>query len=79
MLIQAKRFASETLDPIAGNRRTERTRRDGQTQPRSISFIGEDRQTEICVGQFSATLSNLAKFGRLVQTLARLEIQFTDR
>ncbi len=41
-------------------------------------MIGQNGQAKICVGKSPAALSDLAKFGRLVQTLARLELQFTD-
>jgi hypothetical protein len=42
-------------------------------------MIGQDRQTKKCIGKFFAAPLHVAKFGRLVQTLARLERQFTDR
>jgi len=42
-------------------------------------MIGQDRQTKKCIGEFLAAPLDVAKFGRLVQTLARLERQFTDR
>jgi hypothetical protein len=42
-------------------------------------MVSQNRQAKIRVGKSSAALLNLAKFGRLVQTLARLERQFTDR
>ncbi len=41
-------------------------------------MIGQNGQAKIRVGKSSAALPNLAKFSRLVQTLARLELQFTD-
>ena len=41
-------------------------------------MIGQNGQAKIRVGKLFAALSDLAKFGRLVQTLARLELQFTD-
>jgi len=36
-------------------------------------MIGQDRQTKIGVAEFFAAQPDLAKFGRLVQALARLE------
>jgi len=42
-------------------------------------MIGQDQQTEKCIGKLSAAPLHFAKFGRLMQTLARLERQFTDR
>jgi hypothetical protein len=42
-------------------------------------MIGQDRQTKIGIGKSFAAPLHFAKFGRLVQTLARLERQFTDR
>ena len=42
-------------------------------------MIGQDRQTKKRIGKFLAAQLDFAKFGRLVQTLARLERQFTDR
>jgi len=42
-------------------------------------MIGQNRQTEVRIGQFSAALPYRAKFGRLVQTLARLERQPLDK
>jgi len=42
-------------------------------------MIGQNRQTKKCIGEFPAAPLHFAKFGRLVQSLARLERQFTDR
>jgi hypothetical protein len=42
-------------------------------------IIGQNRETEVRVGRFSAALPNSAKFGRLVQTLTRLECQPLDK
>ena len=42
-------------------------------------MIGQNQQTKIGIGKFFAAPLHVAKFGRLVQTLARLEFQFTDR
>jgi len=41
-------------------------------------MIGQNRQTKKCIGEFFAAPFHFSKFGRLVQTLARLERQFTD-
>ena len=41
-------------------------------------MIGQNRQTEKRIGEFFAAPLHVAKFGRLMQTLARLERQFTD-
>ena len=38
-------------------------------------MIGQDRQTKKSIGKFFAAQLDFAKFGRLVQTLARLERQ----
>ena len=42
-------------------------------------MIGQDRQTKISIGKFLAAQLDLAKFGRLMQTLARLERQPLDK
>ncbi len=42
-------------------------------------MVGQHRQAKKRVGEFPAAPLHIAKFGRLVQTLARLERQFTDR
>jgi hypothetical protein len=42
-------------------------------------MIDQDRQTKIGIGKFFAAPLHISKFGRLMQTLARLERQFTDR
>jgi hypothetical protein len=78
VLVQTKGLTGKTLDAIARNRRTEGAGRDAQSQPRIGFMIGQDRQAEEGIGEFSTAPRNLAKFGRLVQTLARLERQFTD-
>ena len=79
MLIQPKRFPGEALDAIARHRAAEGARRDRQPQTRMIFVIGQHGQTEESIGKFLTALSDLAKFGRLVQTLARLEGQLTNR
>ena len=42
-------------------------------------MIGQDRQAKICIGEFFAAPLHIAEFGRLVQTLTRLERQPLDR
>jgi hypothetical protein len=42
-------------------------------------MVGQNRESKISVGEFSTPPLHIAKFGRLMQTLARLERQFTDR
>jgi hypothetical protein len=78
MLVQSKRFSGQALDAISGNGGGAGAGRYRQSQPRIRFMIGQNGQAKICVGKSSAALPNLAKFGRLVQTLARLELQFTD-
>jgi hypothetical protein len=41
-------------------------------------MVGQHRQAEIRIGESFAALPHLAKFGRLMQTLARLERQPLD-
>ena len=78
MLVQAKRFSSQTLDVVTDNGAGAGARRYRQSQPRIRFMIGQNGQAKIRVGNSSANLPNFAKFGRLVQTLARLELQCTD-
>jgi hypothetical protein len=42
-------------------------------------MIGQDRQAKIGIGKFFAATLHFAKFGRLMQTLARLERQPLDK
>ena len=79
MLIQAKRLARQALDAIAGNGRTERARRYRQPQTWMRFMVCQYRQAKIGVTESFAALPDLTEFGRLVQTLPRLERQFTDR
>ena len=79
VLVQAKRFSGQALDPVAGDRVAAGRRRDRQPQARMSFVIGEHRQAKISIGKTPASLPDFAKFGRLVQSLARLELQFTDR
>ena len=79
VLIQPKGLSCKAFDAIARDRGAEGSRRDTQTQSRKGFMIGQDRQTKIGIGKFFAAPLHFAKFGRLVQTLPRLERQFTDR
>lgn len=79
MLVQTKGLSREAFDAIACDGSAEGSRRYTQTQSRKGFMIGQDRQTKKCIGKFLAATLDFAKFGRLVQTLARLERQFTDR
>lgn len=75
VLVQAKGFSRQALDAVARHGTTESAGRNRQSQARIIFMIGQNRQTEVRVGQFSAALPYRAKFSRLVQTLSRLERQ----
>jgi hypothetical protein len=79
VLVQTKRLSREAFDAIARHRGTEGARRNAQPQSRVSFMVGQDRYTKKRVGKFSAAPLHIAKFGRLVQTLARLERQFTVR
>jgi len=79
VLIQTKGFSRQALDAIAGNGGSAGARRYRQPQPRMSFMVCQDRQAKVGVGKSAAALPYCAKFGRLVQTLARLERQFTDR
>jgi hypothetical protein len=79
VLVQTKGLTCEALDAIARDGAAKGARGDAQSQPRIGFMIGQDRQAKERIGEFSTAARNLAKFGRLVQTLARLERQFTDR
>jgi len=41
-------------------------------------MIGQHGHAKKCIGEFFSAPLHIAKFGRLMQTLARLERQFTD-
>ena len=75
MLVQTKGLSCEAFDAIAGNGGAEGSRRYAQTQSRIGFMIGQNRQTKKRIGEFSTAPLHFAKFGRLVQTLARLERQ----
>ena len=79
MLVQTEGFSCEAFDAIARDRAAECSRRYAQSQSRVSFMIGQNRQTKKCIGEFPAAPLHFAKFGRLVQSLARLERQFTDR
>ena len=79
VLVQAKGLARQPLDAIAGNCGAEGARSDAQPQPRVRLLIHQNRQTEECIREATAMFLHVTKFGRLMQTLARLERQFTDR
>ena len=78
MLVQSKRFPGQALDTIAGNGGAEGARRYRQAQPRISLMVGQHRQAKIRIGESFAALPHLSKFGRLMQTLARLERQPLD-
>jgi hypothetical protein len=81
MLIQAEGLAGHAFDEIAGHRATAGARGDRQPEARVMFLICEHGQNEVRIGEPPASLPHHAKFGRLVQSLARLERQFgrTDR
>jgi hypothetical protein len=79
MLVQTKGFSRQALDTVAGHGGAERTGRYRQTQARVTFVIGEHRHIEVRVGQSTAALPDRAKFGWLMQTLARLERQPLDK
>ena len=78
MLVQTKGLSCEAFDAVACDCGPERTRRYAQSQSRVGFMIGQDRYTEIRIAKFLAVPVQGAKFGRLVQTLARLELQALD-
>ena len=79
MLVQTKGFSRQALDTVAGHGGAESASRYRQTQTRMTFMIREYRHTEVRIGQPAAALPDLAKFGRLMQTLARLERQPLDK
>jgi hypothetical protein len=52
VLVQTKGLSREAFDAIAGDRGAEGARRDAQAQSRMGFMIGQDRQTEIGIGEF---------------------------
>ena len=79
VLVQAKGLARDPFDAIACYGGTEGARRDAQTQPGVSFMIGQNRQRKKRIGELFSAPFHISKFGRLMQTLARLERQFTDR
>jgi len=79
VLVQAKRLARQALDAITRHGRAKRTRRDTQAKTRVRVGVDQHRYAEKHVGESPAAALHVAKFSRLMQTLARLERQFTDR
>ena len=79
VLVQAKGLTCQAFDAIACHGGTEGARRDAQAQARMSFMVGCDRKTKERIGEFFTAPFHVSKFGRLVQTLARLERQFTDR
>ena len=75
VLVQAKGFSRQAFDTIAGHGGAESASRYRQTQACVTFLIGEHRHIEVRVRQSTAALPDRAKFGRLMQTLARLELQ----
>jgi hypothetical protein len=78
MLVQAKGFSRQAFDTITRDGAAEGAGRDRETQSRVTFMIGEYRNTEVRVGQPASALPDRTKFGRLMQTLARLERQPLD-
>src|SRR6202050_2889849 len=78
MLIQAEGLSRQTLDAVAHHGGAAGARRYREPEPRIRFMVCQNRQAKIGVGKSSAALPCSAKFGRLVQTLARLERQLTD-
>jgi hypothetical protein len=78
VLVQTKGLSRETFDAIARDRGAEGSGRYTQTQSGKGFIIGQDRQTKKSIGEFLAAPLHIAKFGRLMQTLARLERQPLD-
>jgi hypothetical protein len=77
MLNQAEGLSRQTLDTVAQHGVAAGARRDREPKPRIRFMVCQNGQAKIGVGKSSAALPRSAKFGRLVQTLARLERQFT--
>jgi hypothetical protein len=78
-LVQTKGLACEAFDAVARYGGAEGARRDAQTQSRIGFMIGQDGKRKKSIDEFSAAPLHITKFGRLVQTLARLERKGTDR
>jgi hypothetical protein len=78
MLVQTKGFPRQALDAVARYGAAEGTCCNRQAQSWMTFIVGQNRQTKEGVGQSFAALPYGAKLGRLVQTLARLELQPID-
>ena len=79
VLVQAKGLPGEAFDAIACHGAAEGARRDAQTQPGMGFMIGKNSKREKRIGELFSAPFHISNFGRLMQTLARLERQFTDR
>jgi hypothetical protein len=79
VLVQAKGLSGEAFDAIACDRGSEGARRDAQAQPGTGFMIGEHAKGKKRIRELFSAPFHFSKFGRLVQTLARLEGQFADR
>ena len=79
MLVQTKGFTRQAFNSIARHGRAEGAGRDRKAKPRMTFIIGQNRQTKKRVAQSFAALPKGAKFGRLMQSLARLERQPLDQ
>jgi hypothetical protein len=79
VLVQAKGFSCQAFDAIACHGGPEGSRRDAQAQASMGLMVGHYRQAKKRIEEFFPAPFHVSKFGRLVQTLARLERQFTDR
>jgi hypothetical protein len=81
VLIQAEGLARHAFDEIACYGAAAAARGDRQPEACMILMICEHGQYEVRIGEPLTSLPHDAEFGRLVQSLARLERQFgrTDR
>jgi hypothetical protein len=79
VLVQTERLARHAFDHIAGHGAAAAARGDRQPQACMILLICEYGQNEVRIGEPPASLPHHTKFGRLVQSLARLERQFGRR
>ena len=61
------------FDAIACYGGTEGARRDAQAQPSMGFMIGQNRKRKERIGELFSAPFHISKFGRLVQTLTRLE------
>ncbi len=75
VLVHSKGLAGQPFDAVTCHGGAERACRNGQAQPWTLPIIGQYRQTKIGVEKLLTALPDGAKFGRLMQSLARLEHQ----